>query len=190
MRETKGSCSEEILEPVLADFQSLKHIVTELCDKAVVDARAHLHPLLHNEALDKLDSRPEFVQAFKQALEERIALQLVSWQPCIQAVYGFHLTLPQESHWDNTIHLLVLLARPLQTVRALSLMLDLGLVQCLKQLNWSRFQMHESLLEIQQVTPDEVRRRILYGAMFSSVYNAPYKIWPQRCERPKQSKGT
>ncbi|HEU0292143.1 MAG TPA: hypothetical protein VFR47_05375 [Anaerolineales bacterium] len=94
MRETKRSLSKETLKPVLAVFLGLKHIVTELCDKAVVDARAHLHPLLHNEALVKLDSRPEFVQAFKQALEERIALQLVCWQPCIQAVYGFNAPLP------------------------------------------------------------------------------------------------
>jgi hypothetical protein len=123
----------------------------ELCDKALIDAKAHLHPLLHNQPLDKLDSGSEFVQAFKRALEDRIALQLVSWQHCIQAVYGFNATLPQARHWDNTIHLLVLLEQPLETIQALSLILDLGLVQCLKQLNWSRFQMHESLLEIQQV---------------------------------------
>ena len=189
MRKTKSSCREETLEPILADFQRLKQIVTELCDAALFDAKAHLHPLLHNEELDKLDSRSEFVQAFKRALEQRIALKLVCWQPCIQAVYGFNATLPQERHWDNTIHLLVLLSQPLETIQIMSLMLDLGLVQCLKQLNWSRFQMQESLLEIQQVTPDEVQRGIHYGAMFFSVYNAPYKVWPQPCDRSRPSNG-
>jgi hypothetical protein len=190
MREIKKCCCEETLEPVLADFQRLKQAVLELCDKSVLDAKAHLHPLLHNEELDKLDSRSEFVQAFKRALEEHMALQLVSWHSCIQAVYGFNATLPQERHWDNTIHLLVLLPQPLEAIQVMSLMLDVSLVQCLKKLNWSRFQMQESLLEIQQVGPDEVQRGIHYGAMFSSVYNAPYKIWPQRCERLKQSKET
>src|SRR5574341_370354 len=190
MRETKKSCSEETLKPVLADLRSLKQVVTELCDQALFDAKAHLHPLLHNAELDKLDSRSEFVQAFKRALEKRIALQLVSWQPCIQAVYGFNATLPQEGHWDNTIHLLVLLSQPLESIQALSLRLDLSLIECLKQLNWSRFQMHETLLDIQQVTPDEIRRGIRYGAMFSSVYNAPFKIWTQRRVRLRQFKGT
>jgi hypothetical protein len=189
MRETKKSCSEETLEPVLADIQSLKQVATALCDQALFDAKAHLHPLLHNEELDKLDSRSVFVQEFKRALEEHIALQLVSWQPCIQAVYGFKATLPQEGHWDNTIHLLVLLEQPLNTIQTLSQLLDHPLVECLKELNWSRFRMHETLLEIQQVTRFEVQRRIHYGAMFSAVYNAPYKIWPQRRVRPRQAKG-
>lgn len=182
MRTTK-SCSEETLEPILADSKGLKQVVKNLCDHALHDAKARLHPLLHSEELDKLDRRSEFVMAFKRALEEGIARQLVLWQPCIQAVYGFNLTLPQERHWDNTIHLLVMLAQPLNSLQALSLVLDRGLVQCLKQLKWSRFRMPESLLEIQQVTPDEVRRGIRYGAMFSSVYNAPFKLWPQYRER-------
>jgi hypothetical protein len=68
MRNPKGSCREETLEPVLADFQRLKRVVTELRDKALFDAKAHLHPLLHNEELDKLDSRSEFVQKEPEAM--------------------------------------------------------------------------------------------------------------------------
>jgi hypothetical protein len=40
----------------------------------------------------------------------------------------------------------------------------------------------KGLVEIQQVTPDEVRIGIGYGAMFSSVYNPPVRVWPQRKE--------
>ena len=49
----------------------------------------------------------------------------------------------------------------------------------LKHLRWSRFQKRKSILEIQQVTLDEIRHGTSYGAMFSSVYSAPVKVWPR-----------
>jgi hypothetical protein len=50
----------------------------------------------------------------------------------------------------------------------------------LKQLGWSRFRKRQSILEIQQVTANELRHRVSYGAMFSAVYNVPVKIWPPK----------
>lgn len=181
MRKIKIPCIEETLEPVIADSVACMQVTKELCEKALTEAKAHLHPLLRSEELDSLDRRCEFVQAFKRALEEGIAWQLAFWQPCIQAVFQFSdAHPPKEECWDNTIHLLVIVAQPLNTMKALGPILDRNLVDHLKQLNWSRFRMRESIVEIQQVTPDEVRIGIGYGAMFSSVYNAPVKVWPQR----------
>jgi hypothetical protein len=57
--------------------------------------------------------------------------------------------------------------------------LDQSLVKYLKHLGWSRFQKRESILEIQQVTPNELRHGISYGAMFYAVYTVPVKVWPQ-----------
>jgi len=180
MRKTKSLCREETLEPVVADPGAFKQVAEDLCDKALNEAKTRLHPLLGVEELENLDRRCEFLQAFKRALEEGIARQLVFWQPCIQAVFQFNESLPpKEECWDSTIHLLVMITQPLNTMQALGPILDRNILKRLQQLNWSRFRMCKSIVEIQQVTPDEVRLGMSYGAMFSSVYNAPVRVWPQ-----------
>ena len=60
-------------------------IASELCEKALDDAKAQLHPLLREALLDRLDKRPEFVKTFKRALEQRIARKLAAWHPGIEA---------------------------------------------------------------------------------------------------------
>lgn len=159
------------------DFREAAH---ELCEKALEDAKRQLHPLLQNNGLDRLSQRSEFLKAFKSALEQGIAQKLAVWQPGVQAVFKFDET-PEENTeaWDGSIHLLVKVPRLSNAVQALGRKLDQGLVQYLKQLGWSHFRKRESILEIQQVTPDELRRGISYGAMFYAVYTVPIKVWPQ-----------
>jgi hypothetical protein len=52
-------------------------------------------------------------------------------------------------------------------------------VKYLRQLNWPRFQTHQSILDVQQVTLSELRHGIGYGAMFHAVYTVPEKVWPK-----------
>lgn len=181
MNKTKNLCREEPLEGVLANPGDFKQIANELCEKALVDAKDQLHPLLQSDELENLDHRCEFVQGFKRALEVGVARQLAFWQPCIQAVFEFNNSpIDRESCWDSTIHLLIMVTRPLKTIKTMNNILDKNLVKRLKQLSWPRFQMSKSIIEIHQVTPDEVRLGLSYGAMFASVYNAPVKVWPMR----------
>jgi hypothetical protein len=72
------------------------------------EAKEQLHPLLRDAQLDRLNSRSEFVQTFKSALEQSIARKLAAWQPGVQAVFKFDET-PMETWetWDGSIHLLV-----------------------------------------------------------------------------------
>ena len=152
---------------------------SNLCEKALNEAKDQLHPLLHNVEINHLDKRSEFTQAFKSALEQRIARKLAAWQPGIQAVFKFDETRAESSErWDGSIHLLVIVSKLSNKVKVLGEILDRYLVKHLKQLGWSRFQMSRSILEIQQVTPNEVRRGISYGAMFYAVYTVPVKVWP------------
>jgi hypothetical protein len=152
----------------------------ELCETALNDAKGQLHPLLQNTELERLNQRSEFIQAFKSAMEQRIARKLASWQPDVQAVFKYDETRMKNSEsWDGSIHLLVMVSHLSNGVKALGEMLDQNLVKCLKQLDWSRFQMRQTILEVQQVTPNEVRRGVSYGAMFFAVYTVPKKVWSQ-----------
>lgn len=80
--------------------------------------------------------------------------------------------------WDGSVHLLVKVPQLSNAIQSLGRRLDYCLLNYLKQLGWSRFRKKQSILEIQQVTPNELRHGICYGAMFCAVYSAPVKVWP------------
>lgn len=154
-------------------------VANELCEKALNDAKEQLHPLLRSVEVERLDQRSDFLEAFKNALEKRIARKLAVWQPGVQAVFKFDETMMENMrNWDGSIHLLVKVPRLSQAVKALGKTLDKALVKYLKQLDWSRFRTRQSILEVQQVTPNELRHGISYGAMFYAVYTVPVKVWP------------
>jgi hypothetical protein len=171
---------EETLKPVVPDPKELGQVANDVCEKALNDAKEQLHPLLRDAELDNLDRRAEFLRAFKSALELRVARKLAAWQPGVQAVFKFDATLTENwETWDGSIHLLVKVPRLSAAVKSLGKRLDQSLVKYLKQLGWSRFRKRQSVLEVQQVTPNELRHGIGYGAMFFAVYTAPVKVWPQ-----------
>ncbi len=136
--------------------------------------------MLQNTELDRLSQRGEFLQAFKSALEQRIARTLAAWQPSVQAVFKYDETRTENvESWDGSIHLLVKVPSLSEAVKSLGEELDGSLVKYLKQLGWQRFPTRHSILEVQQVTPNELRHGVGYGAMFYAVYTAPVKVWPQ-----------
>lgn len=158
----------------------LEQEVNRLCEKALNDAKSQLHPLLQIVELERLDQRTEFTHAFRNALEQQIARTLALWQPNIQAVFRFDTSRKNNERWDGSIHLLIMVSRLSKKVKLLGEVLDKTLVKYLGQLGLSRFQTSHSILELQQVTPNEVRRGISYGAMFYAVYTVPVKVWPKK----------
>ena len=177
--KNNGDCEQEVIESLIKNQSEFRQVSKELCEKALIDAKNQLHPLLQQVDLEKLGQRREFVQAFKEALERAVAERIVLWLPCVKVVYKFDP--PRGSgteDWDNTIHLLLLVPRLLPSINELGLKLDSEMLQQLQSLSWTRFQHSISVVEIQQVTPNEIRRGIRYGAMFFSLYAAPVQVWP------------
>ncbi len=170
---------EETVEVVFPAAKDLSRMANDICEKALNDAKEQLHPLIRNAELNHLRKRSEFVQAFKLALERRIAQNLASWQPNVQAVFKFDESWMEtrDKSWDGSIHLLVKVPRLSNAIKMIGKTLDQSLTRCLKQLGWSRFLKHQSILEIQQVTPNELRHGVSYGAMFYAVHSVPVKIW-------------
>jgi hypothetical protein len=175
---------EETLETVVLDPKEFRQVANDLCEKALSDAKEQLHPLLRHAELNHLDRRDEFVQSFKSALEQRIARTLAAWQPSVQAVFRFDESSTENwETWDGSIHLLVKVPSILDALKSLGRMLDRSLVKCFRQLDWSRFQECQSILDIQQVTESELRHCVGYGAMFCAVYTVPVRVWPQEKNR-------
>ena len=164
--------------PVVPDFHQAAN---DICEKALNDAKGQLHPLLQNVELSQLRKRAEFTRAFKLALAQRIAQRLAVWQPGLDAVFQFEESwIDNRNAWDGSIHLLVKVPRLSNTIKTFGKRLDQHLTSCLKQLGWSRFRKHQSILEVQQVTHRELRHGVGYGAMFCAVYSAPVKVWPPK----------
>lgn len=165
---------------VVSTVKDVESVANELYEKSLWDAKKQLHPLLHTMEPDALEQRSEFRRAFKSALEQRIARKLAAWQPGIQAIFRFDETWKEkEEAWDSSIHLLAKVPRLSNTLKALGKTLDQSLVKALKQSGWSRFQKRQSILDVQQVTPSELRHGVSYGAMFYAVYTVPSRVWPQ-----------
>jgi hypothetical protein len=177
IRNWRWEKSTERISPAGKDFGQAAR---DICDKSLNEAKEQLHPLLRNVDMERLEQRSEFLQAFKNALERRIARTLAAWQPSVQAVFKFD-EIPMESleSWDGSIHLLVKIPRLSNTVKVLGKTLDKVLVKRLKQLGLPRFEQRQSVLDVQQVTPNELRHGIGYGAMFCAVYTVPVKVWSQ-----------
>jgi hypothetical protein len=153
----------------------------EVCEKALNDAKEKLHPLSRNVGVNRLDKRSEFLQAFRSALEHRIAKTLAVWQPTVQSVFRFddvHAT--HDPAWDGKIHLLVKVPYLSDALKTFGKNLDRYLLGYMRQLGWSRFQRQPSILDIQQVTLNELRHGTGYGAMFYAVYSVPEKVWPAK----------
>jgi hypothetical protein len=180
MSDVNYLAGEQSLAHTSLAAKDLEQVATELCERALEDAKCQLHPLLQNSELERLVQRLEFIWAFKRALEQRIARKLAVWEPGVEAVFQFEETRTENwQTWDGSIHLLVKVPRLSDTLKSLGRKLDRSLVGCLRKLGWSRFQERQSILEVQQVTSHELRYGIGYGAMFSAVYTVPVKVWPQ-----------
>lgn len=177
-----GENSEKHATRFTSDFGQ---VADDLCEKAMNEAKAQLHPLLRSAEVHYLDQRSDFLQAFKSALEQRIARTLAAWQPGVQAVFKFDKTRAEDvQNWDGSIHLLVKVPRLSNTIKALGKILDRSLVKCLEQMGWLRVQNLQSILDVQQVTPNEIRHGVSYGAMFYAAYTVPIKVWPQNRQTP------
>ena len=168
--------------PASADFG---RVATTICEQAINDAKQQLHPLMRDAALHVLRKRSDFMQAFKLALEQRTAQTLASWMPNIQAIFRFDESWAESrSFWDGTLHLLVKVPNVSKALKFFASRLDESLIYCLQQLDCSRFRKRRSILDVQQVTPTELRHGTSYGAMFYAVYSVPEKVWSPKRRGP------
>src|SRR5512138_3728643 len=111
---------ENKYESVVPLPNDLSQVANKLCETALEDAKAQMHPLLRNTDLRRLGQRVEFVKAFKIALERRVAQRLALWQPDVQAVFQFEESwMESRNSWDGSIHLLVKVPRLSNAVKVI-----------------------------------------------------------------------
>lgn len=166
-------------QPGLPDSRDICAATNDLCNIALDESRSCLHPLLQRAGLDRLEQRPEFLGAFRSALETGIAQTLAAWQPAVQAVFRYDEGgMGARENWDGSIHLLVKVHRLSDVMEVLCNALDRSLLRSLNRLGWQRFRNCPSILNVRQVTKNELRHGVGYAAMFFAVHSVPVRIWP------------
>jgi hypothetical protein len=181
MNDPETGTIKELAESELIAGRCFEQAAEEIVDRALKDAKIRLHPLLRNLHMDALERRAEFVRALKRAIAYGIAEKIAAWEVDIDAIYQFEESwMENRTSWDGSIHLLAKVSRLSNGLGRLGDALDKSLLPLLRCSGWSCFRHRRSILELQQVTKNELRHCISYGAMFSAVYSVPVQIWPAR----------
>jgi len=148
--------------------------------KALSDRRSHAS----NEALLELElDRPAVVEAIKDSIAQEVARTLAAHDPQIQAIYSYDPSGNPDNETgedrlpDVTIHLLALIAAPSAALQSFILALDSALTESLKDLPSPIFQMRESVLDINLLTPKDVQQRTGYAGLLSSLFAPAVKLW-------------
>ncbi len=114
--------------------------------------------------------QPRFRAAFKAGLAASVAQVLGANDDRLLAVY----TYDQE---DPVLHLLVLVTQPSAALTAFVAALDRALTADLHALGPTGFADRDSILDVNLITPKEVRLGLGYAVLLSAVSAAPLKVW-------------
>ena len=125
MRDINNDRWENVIEYSIPTAEELEQVAKVLCERALSDAKSQLHPLLQNFELDCLDQRPEFLRAFKCALEHEISRKLAAWHPGIQTIFSYEeAPFKNIEDWHGSIIFLLKVPCLTEEVKALGKKLD------------------------------------------------------------------
>ncbi len=162
--------------------RNLERLAEGIRDSAVESARNVLHPLLRHLEVRVLGRRPEFVSTFYEALAIAVSRALARMDSHLLAVFRF--SSPGETdpstnvpHPGVPLHLLAITDEIEASQRLPLAGLDRALCSSLCRLGWSRFAGSARLLDINLLTPRELRRGVGYAGLFSAFYSFPHRVW-------------
>lgn len=161
----------------------LHELAQKICDDAVNQAYTKLTPIQQNLSLKHLFQQHDFIKSFKYNLARGVAQTLALHDKRVQAVHLFEPSLNPDAEvsgelaFEATIHLLVVVETPSAALNAFVTSLDHGLSHCLGHLPSTLFTQRPLILDVNLVTKEAVERQRGLGAMLSSVFAPPLKLW-------------
>ena len=173
------------VEPTLPlQVSSLRELAKTLRTGAVARALSDRRTHANNQTLLELElQRSTVVEAIKDSLALGVAHALATHDTHVQAVYTYDPSANPDSETgedgqlDATLHLLVLVTTPSAALQAFINALDSALTESLKDLPSPIFQMRESVLDINLLTPKDVQQRTGYAGLLSSLFAPAVKLW-------------
>lgn len=160
---------EQIAEHVFTPTH-FSEVVETILEKAVDMVRKHVPAFKGAVHLETMAQRPDFAGPFRFALAIELAKVIGADNPDVRTVFAYDLSQPN-------LHLLALVSRPTQGHSAYIRALDECLCGHMKDLRLPDCAARAGMLDVQFITPQEVRLGIGLTGLLSAVRTAPVRVW-------------
>jgi len=161
----------------------LEEVAETIRDDALAQARKKIGALRRGANLAGLLERPDFLDYFKYGLASGVANVLAANDQNVQAVYVYDPALDAGSEAgedpprDVGVHLLVWVTTPSAALEALIASLDRALAASLKDLPAPGFRQRESILDVNLLSDDDMRRGVNYAGLLKGLFAPPLPVW-------------
>ncbi len=151
---------------------------------AIEMARQKINPMYLDRELTALIRDRTFFEYFRHGVARGVAEGLAANDKTVIGVYGFETSdnpysVSGEDHGpDLTVHLLVLVEKPTEGLKAFVASLDRVITSQMVALSPPNYEQIESVLDISLITREDVKKRLGLAALLSSVHAPPLKVWP------------
>jgi len=160
---------EQIVEHAYAPTH-FSEVVETILERAFDMVRAHVPALKGTANLETMAKRPDFAGPFRCALAIELAKVIGADNPDVRTVFAYDLAEPN-------LHLVALVSRPTFGHSAYIHALDQALCDRMKDLRVPDCSARTGLLDVQFVTPQDVRLGIGVSGLLSTVRTAPVRVW-------------
>ncbi|UCG24124.1 MAG: hypothetical protein JSW55_18705 [Chloroflexota bacterium] len=183
---TKTIEPETRTESTIGQVTRLQEVAETIRDNALAVARSRLPARQQEASLADLLQIPAFLNSFKYGLAEGATNVIVANDGNIQAIYLFEESANPDSETEDalapdlTVHLLLLVDSNSAALEAFIESLDRSLTELLSDLPSPLLAKRTSLLNVIPITQEDVDARQGYGALLSSVFARPVKLWARK----------
>ena len=164
----------------------LQEAAETIRDNALSAARSRLPVRQQDAALEELLQLPVFLNSFKYGLAEGVTNVIVANDGNVQAVYHFEESTNPDSETeeamavDMSVHLLLLVDSNSAALNAFIESLDGTLTGLVRELPSPLLANHTSIINVIPITQEDVDNRRGYGALLSSIFARPVKLWARK----------
>jgi hypothetical protein len=172
--------TEELVE---RGVSYLEDVARTIRDDALTLVRQKFAAPQRDLDLESLLNRRDFVEYFKHGVASGIAGVLAAHDQRVQAVYIYDPSANPDSELgvalpvDATVYLLVRVSTPSAALESFIASLDRALAESMKELPSPLYEQRESILDTCVVSEIDVQQRRGYGAMLSSLFAPPLRVW-------------
>jgi hypothetical protein len=184
MMDTVTRNMESRMSTPLHQAVELMDVAEKLRDEALNFAKIKLPPVKKDQRLEALFLDRSFLCDFKHGLIEGVCQTICEYDGKAIESYCFDpdanpdCQSGEEIPIDGTINIILVVESKTAGLDAFVTSLDRGLTQALKELPIPMLASYDSVLNIIQVTRNDVEKRKGYAALISSMHVPALKIWP------------
>jgi hypothetical protein len=164
----------------------LREAAETIRDNALSAARSRLPARQQDAPLADLLRLPAFLNSLKYGLAEGATNVIVANDGNVQAVYHFEESANPDSETEEAltpdvgVHLLLLVDSNSAALHAFIQSLDGTLAGLMRELPSPALAKRTSILNVIPITQEDVDNKCGYGALLSSMFARPVKLWARK----------